>query len=115
MAAGLPDAGELITCDINPETTRIAQSFWARSPHGGKIKPALGPALETINTLPAEMRFDFVFLDADDVHGCTSAAKRRDARERPRKITCATTKRCYRASDPAGYWLPTTPSSHSGS
>jgi len=28
MAAGLPNDGELITCDINPETTRIAQSFW---------------------------------------------------------------------------------------
>ncbi len=29
MAAGLPDDGELITCDIDPETNAIAQSFWA--------------------------------------------------------------------------------------
>ena len=65
MAAGLPDGGEFITCDINPETTRIAQSFWARSLHGGRIKPILGPALETISALPAETRFDFVFIDAD--------------------------------------------------
>ena len=65
MAAGLPDGGELITCDSNPETTRIAQSFWARSLHGGRIKPILGPALETISALPAETRFDFVFIDAD--------------------------------------------------
>jgi caffeoyl-CoA O-methyltransferase len=65
MAAGLPTDGEIITCDIDPETTRIAQSFWARSPDGGKIKLALGPALETIRALPAGVQFDFVFLDAD--------------------------------------------------
>ena len=65
MAAGLPADGTIITCDIDPETSRIAQSFWARSPDGGKIELILGPALETIRALPAEMRFDFVFLDAD--------------------------------------------------
>ena len=65
MAAGLPADGEIITCDIDAETSRIAQTFWARSPDGGKIKQILGPALETIQALPAETRFDFVFLDAD--------------------------------------------------
>ena len=65
MAAGLPADGTIISCDIDPETSRIAQSFWARSPDGGKIKQVLGPALETIQALPADMRFDFVFLDAD--------------------------------------------------
>ena len=65
MAAGLPADGEIITCDIDAETSRIAQSFWARSPDGGKIQQILGPALETIQALPAETRFDFVFLDAD--------------------------------------------------
>lgn len=65
MAAGLPVDGELITCDIDKQTNAIARSFWARSPHGGKIKPRLGPASETIRMLPAEMQFDFVFIDAD--------------------------------------------------
>ena len=65
MAAGLPDDGELITCDIDPETNAIAQSFWARSPYGRRIQPQLGPALETIVTLPADNVFDFVFIDAD--------------------------------------------------
>ena len=65
MATGLPADGELITCDIDQDTNAIARSFWARSPHGTKIKPMLGPALETIGTLPREMRFDFVFIDAD--------------------------------------------------
>ena len=65
MAAGLPVDGELITCDIDKDTNAIARSFWARSPHGAKIKPILGPALETIRTLPADTQFDFVFIDAD--------------------------------------------------
>ena len=65
MAEALPRNGRLTTCEIKPEHAEIAQSFFARSPHGPKIKIHLGPALETIAGLPASARFDFVFLDAD--------------------------------------------------
>ena len=65
MAAGLPADGELLTCDINQDTNAIARSFWARSPHGAKIKPMLGPALDSIHALPADTQFNFVFIDAD--------------------------------------------------
>jgi caffeoyl-CoA O-methyltransferase len=65
MAAGLPDDGELVTCDIDPDTNAIARAFWARSPHGGKIRPRLGPALETLASLTPDTGFDFVFIDAD--------------------------------------------------
>ena len=65
MAAGLPGDGKLITCDIDADTNTIARSFWARSPHGAKIEPRLGPALETLAQLPADLQFDFVFIDAD--------------------------------------------------
>lgn len=65
MAAGLPDGGELITCDVNPETSEIAQSFFDRSPHGGKIQLKRGRAIKTLRALPLEPPFDFVFLDAD--------------------------------------------------
>ncbi len=63
MAEGLPAGGKLITCDIDPETTRIARSFWAKSPHGKKIELKLGPAVETLKKLKGN--FDFVFIDAD--------------------------------------------------
>jgi len=63
LAEGLPPDGEVITCDVNPETTAIAKQFWAKSPHGKKIVLRLGPALETIESLPGP--FDFVFIDAD--------------------------------------------------
>jgi caffeoyl-CoA O-methyltransferase len=63
MAAGLPDDGELFTCDVDPDMTAIAQRYWERSPHGKKISLRLGPALETIETLDGP--FDLVFIDAD--------------------------------------------------
>ncbi len=63
MAEALPDDGELITLDINEETTKIAREFWAKSPHGRKIKLMLGPAKESIAKLSGE--FDLVFIDAD--------------------------------------------------
>ncbi|WP_338863983.1 O-methyltransferase [Myxococcus stipitatus] len=66
MAEGLPDDGELITCDINPETSEIARSFFARSPHGRKIQLKFGPALETLKTLRGP--FDLAFIDADKVN-----------------------------------------------
>ena len=63
MAAALPAGGSLITCDIDPEATTIAKSFWARSPHGKKIELKLGPALDTMKRLRGP--FDFIFIDAD--------------------------------------------------
>ncbi|AGC47864.1 O-methyltransferase [Myxococcus stipitatus DSM 14675] len=66
MAEGLPDDGELITCDLNPETSEIARAFFARSPHGRKIQLEFGPALETLKTLRGP--FDLAFIDADKVN-----------------------------------------------
>ena len=63
IAAGLPDDGELVTCDVNPAAETIAKRYFDRSPHGRKIRIRMGPALETIRTLSAP--FEFVFLDAD--------------------------------------------------
>jgi len=63
MAEGLPDDGELITCDIDPLAEAIARKFHARSPHGKKITVRMGPALETIKTLRPPL--DLVFIDAD--------------------------------------------------
>lgn len=64
MAEALPTDGHIVSCDINPETTRIAREFFARTPHGAKIESRLGPALETLAALRGEP-FDFAFIDAD--------------------------------------------------
>jgi len=63
MAENLPDDGELVTLDVNPETNALARSFWAKSPHGRKIRSMVKPALDAIAELKGE--FDLVFIDAD--------------------------------------------------
>ncbi len=63
MAEALPENGELITCDIDPDAAEIAKRYWARSPRGKKIELRLGNALDTLKTI--EGTFDVVFIDAD--------------------------------------------------
>jgi caffeoyl-CoA O-methyltransferase len=63
MAMGLPEDGELITLDKDPNATRIAQRCWKHSPHGGKIKLMLGDAMDSLKSIKGF--FDFVFIDAD--------------------------------------------------
>ena len=63
LASELPDDGELLTCDINSETSNLAKKYWAKSPHGKKINLILGPAIETMETL--KQKFDLIFIDAD--------------------------------------------------
>ena len=65
MAEALPPGGRLVTCDIDPAAVSIAQRFFAKSPHGGKIIVQLGDALEYVESLPEQEELDLVFLDAD--------------------------------------------------
>lgn len=66
MALALPDNGQLLTCDINPEWTNKAHPYWAKAKQDHKITLRLGKALDTLNTLVQEAQiFDFIFIDAD--------------------------------------------------
>jgi caffeoyl-CoA O-methyltransferase len=66
LASGLPEDGELVTCDVDPVATEVARRYFAESPWGDKIRLRLGPALETLGALAsAGARFDLEFLDAD--------------------------------------------------
>lgn len=65
MAEALPPEGRLLTCELDPDRAAIAQRFFARSPHGGKIELVLGDARATLRALPSEARFDLAFIDAD--------------------------------------------------
>ena len=70
MAEALPDDGAIISCEIEPELATLARSFFNRSPHGRKIEVRMGPALATLQALPADVEFDLVFLDADKENYC---------------------------------------------
>jgi caffeoyl-CoA O-methyltransferase len=63
MAQALPDDGQLITCDVNEETTEIARRYATEAGVADRIDYRLGPALDTIAGLDG--RFDLVFIDAD--------------------------------------------------
>ena len=64
MAEVLPEGGQILTIEHNPEHARIAQRFIDRSPVGYKITLCLGEALEILRTLP-DASTDLVFIDAD--------------------------------------------------
>jgi caffeoyl-CoA O-methyltransferase len=63
MAAGLPEHGEIHTCEIEEKHAEVARRYIARSPYAGRIHVHVGPALETVERLGGE--WDFVFVDAD--------------------------------------------------
>ena len=63
MAAGLPEDGTVITCEINPEAEKLAKDYFKRGPNGHKIDMRMGPAQETLKGLAPP--FDLVFVDAD--------------------------------------------------
>ncbi len=68
VALALPTDGQVIACDIDEETTKIAQQFWEKAAVNHKIELRLAPALETLDQLIAEEQsnsFDFAFIDAD--------------------------------------------------
>ena len=66
MAENLPANGQIITLDINPETSKIAHSFWGKSEHGKKITQILGPALDSLKSI--DKQFDLIFIDADKIN-----------------------------------------------
>ncbi|CEM05799.1 unnamed protein product [Vitrella brassicaformis CCMP3155] len=70
MAEGVPDDGQVVTCEIEPYLKDFVQQRIAGSPHGKKIRIELGDAAKTLKELDVSTRdkkFDFVFMDADKV------------------------------------------------
>ncbi|MBA2768978.1 MAG: class I SAM-dependent methyltransferase [Sporichthyaceae bacterium] len=63
MAEALPPDGRIVTCDISEEHVAIARRHIGSSPFADRIEIRVGPAIETIATLPGP--FDLVFIDAD--------------------------------------------------
>jgi len=63
MAEALPPGGRIVTCDISDEHVAIAREHIGASPYADRIEIRLGPAQETVESLPGP--FDLVFIDAD--------------------------------------------------
>jgi caffeoyl-CoA O-methyltransferase len=65
IARGLTPGGRLICCDINDEWTSVARKYWEKAGLADRIQLRLGPAIETLRSLPGTEAFDLAFIDAD--------------------------------------------------
>lgn len=65
IARGLAPGGRLTCCDISDEWTRIARRHWEAAGVADRIELRLGPALDTLRSLPREPVYDLAFIDAD--------------------------------------------------
>jgi caffeoyl-CoA O-methyltransferase len=64
MAEGLPDDGEVITCEVEEKYADIARRYFNRSPRGHRIRVMVGPALDSLAQI-TDGSIDFMFIDAD--------------------------------------------------
>jgi caffeoyl-CoA O-methyltransferase len=65
IARGLAEGGSLVCCDINEKWTAVGVRAWERAGLRDRIDLRIGPALQTLSTLPDEAYLDLVFIDAD--------------------------------------------------
>jgi caffeoyl-CoA O-methyltransferase len=65
VAKGMGPEGRLLCCDVSEEWTAIARQHWAEAGVADRIELRIGPAIDTLRSLPAEPTFDLAFVDAD--------------------------------------------------
>ena len=65
IARGLAEGGSLLCCDVSEEWTEIGRRAWAAAGLGDRIELRIGPALDTLQSLPTAADIDLVFIDAD--------------------------------------------------
>jgi predicted O-methyltransferase YrrM len=67
LARALPDAGRLVTLEVEPRYAAVAAANIARAGVADRVQQRVGPALDTLRELAGEGAgpFDFIFIDAD--------------------------------------------------
>ena len=65
IARGLAEGGSLLCCDVSEEWTDIGRRAWAAAGMADRIELRIGPALDTLQSLPTAADIDLVFIDAD--------------------------------------------------
>jgi caffeoyl-CoA O-methyltransferase len=65
VARGMGAGGRLLCCDVSEEWTAIARDYWEKAGVADRIELRIGPAIETLRSLPPTEQFDLAFLDAD--------------------------------------------------
>ena len=65
LARGLGRGGQLLCCDISEDWTAIAKRYWQRAGVADRIELRIGPAADTLRSLPSDPVIDLAFIDAD--------------------------------------------------
>jgi caffeoyl-CoA O-methyltransferase len=65
VARGMGPEGRLLCLDVSEEWTSIARQYWAKAGVDDRIDLRIGPAIETLRSLPVAEQFDLAFVDAD--------------------------------------------------
>ena len=65
IARGLGEEGSLLVCELSDEYAQIAGGWIEQAGLSGRVEIRVGPALETLQALPDDEAYDFVFIDAD--------------------------------------------------
>jgi caffeoyl-CoA O-methyltransferase len=65
LARGLAPGGSLLCCDVNADWTSLAREYWQKAGLADMIELRLGPAADTLRSLPADASLDLAFIDAD--------------------------------------------------
>ena len=65
LARGLAPGGSLLCCDINADWTSLAREYWQKAGLADRIELRLGPAADTLHSLPPDASLDLAFIDAD--------------------------------------------------
>ncbi|KAK0212202.1 O-methyltransferase-domain-containing protein [Desarmillaria ectypa] len=65
LARALPDDGKLITLELKEHHAKTATENISRAGVTSKVDIVVGPALDSLQKMDSEPKFDFVFIDAD--------------------------------------------------
>ncbi len=65
IARALPAGGRLLCCDTSEEWTAIGLQYWEKAGIADRIELRIGPAIDTLRSLPSTPTIDLAFIDAD--------------------------------------------------
>lgn len=65
IARGVGREGSLLCCEIDPDRAATARRNLDAAGVGDRVEIRVGPAIDTLRSLPAEPLFDLAYLDAD--------------------------------------------------
>ncbi len=65
LARGVGDGGSLLCCELSEDFAATARGNLEAAGVGERVEIRVGPALATLQALPAEPAFDLAFVDAD--------------------------------------------------